>query len=154
YGGGAGNCIDDQVTCSDSSGNPITCPSETEASIAVQTTFTTSQTIVNPGYLTTPIGTNQWQNIFTGFSDPTVKGKTVGFSEFIAVDLGATNAQGTARFALLKPKLPRKYNQTQRIPIIFRLTSVVTGKAVTDAKAGLSVVMIADAKGNPTQTVM
>ena len=153
YGGGAGNCIDDQVTCSDSNGNPINCPSEPDPSIAVQTSFTTAQGIVNPGYLTTPIGQNQWQNIFTGFSDPTVKGKTVGFSEFIAVDLGATNPQGKAQFKLLRPKLPRNYSHDQPIPIVFQLISVVTGKPVTDAKAGLSVVMIADAKGNPTQTV-
>ena len=154
YGGGAGNCIDDQVTCSDNNGNPITCPAETQATIAVQTSFTTSQTIINPGYLTTPIGQNQWQDIFSGFSDPTVKGKTQGFSEFIAVDLGATNPQGAAHFHLIRPTLPRNYEHGELIPIIFRLTSVATGKPVNDAKAGLSVVMIADAKGNPTQTVI
>jgi YVTN family beta-propeller protein len=154
YGGGAGNCIDDQVTCSDNNGNPITCPAELDPTIEVQTSFTTSQTIINPGYLTTPIGQNQWQDIFSGFSDPTVKGKTQGFSEFIAVDLGATNPQGAAHFRLIRPTLPRNYEEGELIPIIFRLTSVATGKPVTDAKAGLSVVMIADAKGNPTQTVM
>jgi len=154
YGGGAGNCIDDQVTCSDNNGNPITCPAEPDPTIGVQTSFTTSQTIINPGYLTTPIGQNQWQDIFSGFSDPTVKGKTQGFSEFIAVDLGATNPQGAAHFHLIRPTLPRNYEHGQLIPIIFRLTSVVTGKPVTDAKAGLSVVMIADAKGHPTQTVI
>ena len=53
YGGGAGNCIDDQVTCSDNAGNPITCPAEPDPTIEVQTSFTTSQAIVNPGYLTT-----------------------------------------------------------------------------------------------------
>jgi hypothetical protein len=154
YGGGAGNCIDDQVTCSDNNGNPISCPAEPDPTIDVQTSFTTSQTIINPGYLTTPIGQNQWQDIFSGFSDPTVKGKTQGFSEFIAVDLGASNPQGAAHFALLRPKLPRNYGHGELIPIIFQLTSVATGKPVTDAKAGLSVVMIADAKGNPTQTVI
>jgi len=154
YGGGAGNCIDDQVTCSDNNGNQIPCPSEAQPTIAVQTSFTTSQAIVNPGYLTTPIGQNMWQDIFSGFSDPTVKGKTVGFSEFIAVDLGATNPQGAAHFKLLKPRLPKTYPQGELIPILFRLTSVATGKPVTDAQAGLSVVRIADAKGNPTYTVV
>ncbi len=154
YGGGAGNCIDDQVTCSDNNGNPISCPSEPHATIAVQTSFTSGQAITNPGYLTTPIGQNMWQNIFTGFSDITVKGKTQGFSEFIAVDLGATGSQGAAEFELLKPKLPRNYEYGVLIPIEFRLTSVATGKPVNHAKAGLSVVMIADAKGNPTQTVI
>jgi YVTN family beta-propeller protein/uncharacterized repeat protein (TIGR03803 family) len=154
YGGGAGNCIDDQVTCSDGNGNPIACPSEPQPTIAVQTSFTTSQAIVNPGYLTTPIGQNMWQNIFSGFSDPTVKGKTQGFSEFIAVDLGANGPQGAAHFELLKPRLPRKYEHGELIPIVFRLTSVANGKPVTHAKAGLSVVMVADAKGNPTQKVV
>jgi len=154
YGGGAGNCIDDEVTCSDNNGNPISCPSEPQPTIAVQTTFTTSQAIINPGYLTTPIGQNMWQNIFSGFSDPTAKGKTQGFSEFIAVDLGPFGPQGAAHFELVEPRLPRKYEHGGPIPIAFRLTSVATGKPVTDAKAGLSVVMIADAKGNPTQTVV
>ncbi len=154
YAGGAGNCIDDQITCSDNNGNPISCPSESQPTIAVQTSFTTGQAIVNPGYLTTPIGQNQWQDIFTGFSDPTVKGKTQGFSEFIAVDLGVTNPQGAAHFELLRPKFPRNYAHGDRIPIVFRLTSVANGKPVDHAKAGLSVVMVADAKGNPTQTVV
>jgi uncharacterized repeat protein (TIGR03803 family)/YVTN family beta-propeller protein len=154
YGGGAGNCIDDQVTCSDNNGNPISCPSEPQATIAVQTTFTTGQAIINPGYLTTPIGENMWQNIFSGFSDPTVRGKTQGFSEFIAVALGATDAQGGAHFELLRPRFPRDYPHGELIPIVFRLTSVANGKPVNHAKAGLSVVMVADAKGNPTQTVI
>ncbi|MGO9540968.1 MAG: choice-of-anchor tandem repeat GloVer-containing protein [Terriglobales bacterium] len=154
YGGGAGNCIDDQVTCTDDAGNPIPCPAEAQPTIELQTSFTTSQAIINPGYLTTPIGQNMWKNIFTGYADPTVKGKTQGFSEFIAVDLGATNRQGAAHFELLRPRLPRKYLQGGPIPIAFRLTSVVNGAPVTDAQAGLSVVMVADAKGNPTQTVV
>jgi len=154
YAGAAGNCIDDQVTCSDNNGNPISCPSEPQATIAVQTNFSSEQAITNPGYLTTPIGQNMWQNIFTGFSDITVKGKTQGFSEFIAVDLGATGSQGAARFELLKPKLPRNYEYGVLIPIEFKLKSVATGKPFTHAKAGLTVEMIADAKGNPTQKVI
>jgi hypothetical protein len=94
-----------------------------------------------------------WQNIFSGYSDPKVKGKTQGFSEFIAVDLGATNQQGAAHFEILTPRLPRKYQRGELIPIEFRLTSVADGKPVTDAEAGLSVVMVANVKG-PTQQVV
>ncbi|MGD0824090.1 MAG: putative Ig domain-containing protein, partial [Terriglobales bacterium] len=153
YGGGAGNCIDEQVACY-LNGSPVSCPSEGTPSIAVQTNFTTEQGITNPGYLTTPIGQNEWKDIFTGFSDITVKGKTQGFSEFIAVNLGATDPQGSANFELLKPKLPRNYEYGVLIPIEFKLTSVANGKPVNHAKAGLSVVMIADAKGNPTDVVI
>lgn len=62
--------------------------------------------------------------------------------------------QGAAHFKLLRPRLPRKYGHGELIPIVFRLTSVANGKPVTHAKAGLSVVMVADAKGNPTQKVV
>jgi len=156
YSGTGGNCIDYQVTCSDNSGNPITCPGEPQPTIAVQTSFTTAQTIVNPGYLTTPIGQNQWTNIFTGYADPTVKGRTVGFSEFVAVDLGATNPQGLAQFKLLHPVFPKKIGlgREHPTPVAIRLTSVATGKPITDARVGISVVMIADGKGNPTQQVV
>jgi YVTN family beta-propeller protein len=154
YSGTGGNCVDYQVTCSDNSGNQIACPGEPQPTIAVQTGFSTSQAIVNPGYLTTPIGQNQWQNIFTGFVDPTVKGRTKGFSEFVAVDLGTTNAQGLAQFKILHPVLPKNFLHGHEIPIAIRLTSVATGKPVTDAKVSMSVVMIADASGNPTQQVV
>src|SRR6202022_1302738 len=92
------NCVDYQVTCSTLSGSAVSCPSVSTPTISVKTSFDTLQQIINPGFLTAPIGTNQWENIFTAFFlqrvDPTVKGHTSGFSEFFAVDLGATNAQG------------------------------------------------------------
>jgi YVTN family beta-propeller protein len=154
YSGTGGNCVDFQVTCSDNSGNQIACPSEPQPTISVQTGFSTSQAIVNPGYLTTPIGQNQWQNIFAGYADPTVKGKTQGFSEFVAVDLGATNPQGLANFKILHPLFPKTYQRGRVIPIAIRLTSVANGSPVTDAKVNLSVVMIADGQGNPTQQVV
>ena len=157
YAGAGGNCVDDQVTCSNSpSGTPIiTCPSEAQPSIDVQTDFTTQQAIINPGYLTTPIGQNLWQNIFTGYSDPKIKGQTSGFSEFVAVDLGATNPQGLAQFEIIDPQLPRDivYGH-ENIPVVIRLTSVANGSAITDAQVSISVVMIADAHGNPTQQVV
>jgi YVTN family beta-propeller protein len=154
YQGAAGNCIDDKVTCSDNNGNPITCPSQPQPTIAVQTSFSTSQQIINPAYLTTPIGQNNWQNIFTGYANSSIRGKTQGFSEFIAIDLGATNEEGAAQFVLIRPSLPRKFRHPDVIPIEFRLTSVANHKPVTDAKAGLSVVRVADAKGNPTNNVV
>jgi len=154
YAGAGGNCIDDEVTCSDNNGNSISCPSETQPTIAVQTSFATSQQILNPGYLTTPIGQNAWQNIFSGYSDPTVKGKTKGFSEFVAVNLGVTNSQGVAKFFLLYPSLPRTFYGQKIIPIGFTLKSVVNKAPVTDAQASITVVQIADAKGNSTNNVV
>jgi YVTN family beta-propeller protein len=153
YAGAGGNCVDDQVTCSEN-GSPISCPSEAEPTIAVQTNFSTSQAITNPGYLTTPIGENEWQNIFTGFTDPAVRGKTAGFSEFVAVDLGATNSQGLAKLTILYPKFPKTFCDPQNIPIAIHLASVAKGTPITDAQASISVVMIADAQGNPTNRLV
>jgi YVTN family beta-propeller protein len=153
YAGTGGNCVDYQVTCSDDNGDPISCPSETQPTIAVETQFSTSGQIVNPGYLTTPIGENLWQNIFTGFSDPTVRGKTKGFSEFVAVSLGSTNPQGLANFKLLRPR-HAVFRSGQIVPVIFRLTSIANGSPVTDAHASIVVEQIADAKGNPVSVVV
>ena len=83
-----------------------------------------------------------------------MKGKTKGFSEFVAVALGATNAQGLAQFKILHPVFPRNFLHGHNIPVAFELTSVATGKPVNDAKASMSVVMITDANGNPTQQVV
>jgi YVTN family beta-propeller protein len=154
YSGTGGNCVDYEVTCSDNSGNPIACPSESQPTIAVQTSFSSSQAITNPGYLTTPIGLNQWQNIFTGFSDPTVKGKTSGFSEFVAVDLGATNPQGLAQLKILYPLFPITFARGRSLPVEISLTSVANGTPITDAEGSISVVMIQDANGNPAQQTM
>jgi YVTN family beta-propeller protein/probable HAF family extracellular repeat protein len=157
YSGAGGNCVDDQVTCSES-GSPITCPSEATPTIAVQTAFSTSQAITNPGYLTTPIGENEWQNIFTGFSDPIVKGRTAGFSEFVGVDLGTTNAQGAGVMTFLAPLLttdPRVFGAGAAIPVTFQLTSIANPtKPVTDAVASLTIVMVSNASGAPESTVV
>ena len=151
YGGTGGNCVDYEVTCSTSNGTAISCPSEAQPTIAVQTSFSTVQPIVNPGFLTTPIGQNAWQNIFTGLSDITVKGKTQGFSEFVAVDLGVSNPQGLAGFQVVRPLFPATYTHSQAFPVTIRLTSAANGTAITNAHASISVEMIADARGNPTQ---
>ncbi len=151
YSGSGGNCVDYRVTCSDTNGDPITCPSESAPTIAVQTAYSSSQAITNPGYLTTPIGLNDWTNIFTGFTDPITKGKTTGFSEFVAVDLGSTNAQGMAKFRILSPTLPNVFCSPSTIPLQIYLTSVANGSPVTDAQASVSALLIANAAGNPTQ---
>jgi len=156
YSGVNGNCVDYQVTCSSTSGGAISCPSTATPSIAVKTSFDTQQQIVNPGFLTTPIGTNDWSNIFYAFYlqriDPTVKGRTKGFSEFVAVDLGATNGQGAATLQFLwplRPTDPRGFPTGVVIPVSFMLTSVANpGKPVTDGTAQASVVAVSDVNGN------
>ncbi|MGB8471156.1 MAG: YncE family protein [Candidatus Sulfotelmatobacter sp.] len=157
YGGAGGNCVDDQVTCSES-GSPITCPSEPTPTISVETTFDTSQAIINPGYLTTPIGENDWTNIFVSYSDPRVKAKTTGFSEFVAVDLGTTNSQGAGNMTLLAPLRatdPRVFGAGAEIPVTFELTSIANPtKSVTDAIANLTIVMVSNASGTPESTVV
>jgi len=149
YSGNGGNCVDYLVTCTNTAGNPITCPGRAQPTIGVETDFSTSQAITNPGYLTTPIGENNWQNIFVSFADPKVKGKTKGFSEFIAVDLGATNPQGLAKFKIRYPATTKTIASGSTLPIAFRLSSAANGKPVTDAQASISVTQIADASGNP-----
>ena len=146
------------MTCSATGGGAISCPSVATPTITVKTSFDTTQQIIDPGFLTTPIGTNDWTNIFYSFSlqlvDPTVKGRTKGFSEFVAVDLGANNEQGAGTLELLWPLQQsdsRAFLTGLPIPVAFKLTSIAhPGEAVTDAKAGLSVVMVTDANGNAT----
>jgi len=153
YSGNGGNCVDNIVTCTNTSGSPITCPSEAQPTIGVETDFATSQAITNPGYLTTPIGKNNWKNIFDSFTDPKVKGKTKGFSEFVAVDLGATNSQGLAKFTILYPKKTLTRKAGLQLCISFKLTSLANGAPVTDAEAGMSATLIADANGNPVSQI-
>jgi YVTN family beta-propeller protein len=158
YSGAGGNCIDYQVSCSDSSGNAISCPSTSTPSIMVKTSFDTQQQIINPGFLTTPIGTNNWTNIFYAFYlqriDPTVQGRTRGFSEFVAVEVGASNDQGAATLQFqwpLRQTDSRIFPAGRTIPASFKLTSIADpGKPVTDAKAEGSVQMVSDLNGNPT----
>ena len=158
YSGAGGNCVDYKVTCSNTGGSKITCPSESTPTISVKTSYDTSQSITNPGFLTTPIGTNNWTNIFDSFFlqriDPTTKGRTSGFSEFVAVDLGATNSQGGGTLQFLAPLQSndeRIFPVGTSIPVSFKLTSLANpGVPVSDAIAGITVVMVSDASGNPT----
>ena len=158
YTGEGGNCIKYSVTCSNTNGGVITCPSTPTPSINVKTSYDTTQTTVNPGFLTAPIGSNQWQNIFTAYYaqriDPTTKGRTIGFSQFFTVDLGATNLQGEGTLQFLdplRPTDPRVFSLGKEIPVEFQLASIAKpGTLITDATASLSLVMVADANGNPT----
>jgi YVTN family beta-propeller protein/probable HAF family extracellular repeat protein len=156
YSGSGGNCVNYQVSCTDTNGNPITCPSLSTASIDVKTSYDTQQPIFNPGFLRLPTGSNQWQNIFTEFLaqrvDPTTKGKTKGFSDFVAVDLGASNTQGAGTLQIgapLRPTDPRVFKRGSEINVRFQLKSIANpGEYISDAQAGLSIVMIADAQGH------
>ncbi|MGA2813299.1 MAG: Ig-like domain-containing protein [Candidatus Acidiferrum sp.] len=162
YSGAGGNCVDYQITCASSGGGTISCPSVTTPTIEVKSSFDTQQSIVNPGFLTTPIGTNDWTNIFESFYlqriDPTMKGRTRSFSEFVAVDLGASNAQGAGTLRLLDPLTAtdeRMFPAGTTIPVEFTLTSVGNpASPVTDATAGISVVEISNGTGNPTANIV
>jgi len=159
YDGEAGYCEDYQVSCTDTNLNPTPCPSEPTPTISVKTSYDTQQSIINPGFLTTPTGMNDWTNIFTAFYlqriDPTTRGRTTGFSEFIAVDLGASSAQGAGAFQFLPPLQQndvRIFPVGTHIPVEFQLTSIAQpGKPVTDATAGITVTMV---NGNPTSSVV
>jgi hypothetical protein len=155
YLGEAGNCIDYQVTCSNAEQQPVACPSETTASIAVLTSFNSNQAIVNPGLFTAPIGTDSWTNILDAYYfmriDPTAHGHTKGFSQFVAVALGATDAQGLGKFSFnapLRKDDPRSFPAGIGIPVSFSLISAThPGEPVTDATAGLTVLMVLNGKG-------
>ena len=162
YSGAGGNCLDYEVTCSSANGGQISCPSEASPTISVKTSFDTQQAILNPGFLTTPIGENVWTNIFESFYlqriDPTMKGRTRGFSEFVAVDLGASNAQGAGSASFSEPLTSndeRIFPSGSIVPVQFHLTSIAhPGVIVTDAVAGLSVVQTSDSKGNSTANIV
>jgi hypothetical protein len=86
-----GNCIVYSVTCETAGGQPVTCPSETDPTIAICTQFYTSDPITahNADFLSAdPIGSNNWVSIFSSFTprpiDPIVSGKGTGFSDLVA----------------------------------------------------------------------
>jgi len=171
YEGENGYCEDYQVSCTDTNGNSIACPNATTPDVT--TSYSTQQTITDPGFLKTPIGVNDWTNIFTAYFlpriDATMKGRTSGFSEFVAVDLAGSNTTDAARFLGPLRAADSKISNAQDapqftflgplqndvrifpvgtlIPVEFQLTS--QGKPVTDATAGLTVTMLSGANGNP-----
>jgi hypothetical protein len=156
YLGGAAECIDYKVTCSyPLSQQPKPCPAGKTGYITVETSFNSNQSIVNPGFLTTPNGENYWSNILTAFYlmriDPTSRGHTKGFSEFVSVALGATDQQGLGDFSFdapLRSQDPRSFPPGVAIPINFSLTSAAhPGQPVTGAIAGLTVLMVTNGLG-------
>ena len=162
YNGESGNCIDYHVTCSNTAGQPIACPATSTSSISVQTSFDTGQSVTNPGFLTAPIGTDYWNNILDAFSlmriDPTAHGHTKGFSEFVVVSLGSTNAEGAGALTFNSPLLiqeQRSFPVGASVPVAFTLTSFAhAGQPVTDAVADISVLMVVDARGDPSLNVV
>ncbi len=152
----AGNCIDYKVTCS-----PSPCPPGKTGYITVETSFNSNQSIVNPGFLTTPIGENSWSNILTAFYltriDPTARGHTKGFSEFVAVSLGTTNPEGLGNFSFdapLRSQDPRSFPPGTAIPVNFSLTSAAhSGQPVTDAIASLTVLLTPSGISHPAESV-
>jgi sugar lactone lactonase YvrE len=162
YDGEDGYCEDYQVTCTNTAGQSITCPNQSTATINVKTSYDTHQPIFNPGFLTTPIGTNNWVNIFTAFYlqriDPTTGGRTTGFSEFFAVDLGVTNPEDSASLTFLPPlqqSNARIFPSGTLIPVAFQLNSIGRpSRPVVDATAAISLVQLTDASGKSVQNII
>jgi hypothetical protein len=82
----SGNCIVYSYTCQDQNGNQVTCPSETDPTIVIDTTFYTRDNVTptNADYLENDaIGDNNWMSIFTSYmnapKDGTTTGKSNGF---------------------------------------------------------------------------
>ena len=94
YDGTGGFGVLFRLTCQDALGSPVTCPEPT-GPYTVYTSWDAppGQTIVNPAFLKAeiaPIGSQQWENIFTSFyvtrTDGTAVGRTKGsFSDFVVV---------------------------------------------------------------------
>jgi len=146
YGGTGENCIIYQVSCSNLSNQSVSCPTTGSDNIAVLTSYDTQQVILNPGFLHAPTNTNQWTNIFTDFFlqriDPTTKGETVGFSDFVAVDLGPAASVGVGTFGGFLPPLRHSrrhaFNFGGVVPIRFQVISP-TGQFITNASVFISV---------------
>jgi hypothetical protein len=85
YDGTGGNCVVFRAICTDPSDNAC----QQFASLADSfTSYDTQQVIQDPGYVKASTGTNAWEDIFVSFeqtrTDPTTKGATLGFSDFVA----------------------------------------------------------------------
>jgi len=89
YAETGGNCIVYTVSC-----DPSPCPSSASNNINVSTVYDEISSQVNPGFLRRE--TSTWTNVFSEFDiarqDPTTKGETNGFSDWVAVDLGLAAA--------------------------------------------------------------
>ncbi len=143
YGGTGGNCIVYAVSCT-----PSPCPTSPDGlpDITILTSYDTTQQIVNPGFLEAPDSTNNWQNVFTDFFlqriDPTTKGGSSGFSDWVAVDLGVdpSTQAGTMGGFLppLGPKNSRVFTSGTTIPVKFQVKNAA-GQFIGNVKARLSV---------------
>jgi len=155
YTGELGNCIDYQVTCTNTARQAIKCPTTTSGYILFWSTYDTGQPIVNPGFLTTPIGANTWQNVLDSFyltqADPTAHGHTKGWSEFVSVAVGVTVSEGLGEFSFNAPLLaldPKSFAAGETIPVSFHLASDIhCANPINDASASVSVLMVANGLG-------
>jgi hypothetical protein len=121
FDGTGGYCEIFRLTCENiSSGSTVDCP-ENPNPYTVTINWNTLETITNPGFLKAPLGTNEWENILTFFSqkrldppDPTGSGRTgPRFSDFVFV----YNVTGTPPgIAILSPRAaPATYALNQRV---------------------------------------
>jgi Legume lectin domain len=75
-----GNCVVYSYMCQEN-GNQVTCPSEVDPTIVVNTTFDTMDNVTptNADYLENDaIGSNNWMSIFTSFQTHPIDGTTSG----------------------------------------------------------------------------
>jgi hypothetical protein len=92
--GTGGNCIVIQVLCYAANGAPI-LPCEIFAPsgslIGLMTTYQTQASQPNPGVIIADDGQNDWANITTGFTDPTINGGSKGLNtDTSIVNLGVS----------------------------------------------------------------
>ena len=141
YDTAGGNCVIFSISCTQPDGiTPAPCPPSPDGSydVFVSTSYDTSQSITNPGFLHAPTGTDNWENIFTSFSlfkvDPTTTGKTKNFSDFVAVDLGVPPGVTAGTFGgfgpPLAPQNPRVFSVGYTIPVKVTATSVSNPKVI------------------------
>ena len=120
FDGTGGYCEIFRLTCERiSDGSTVDCP-ENPNPYTVTINWNTLETITNPGLLKAPLGTNDWVNILTFFSqkrldppDPTGAGRTGGrFSDFVPV----YNVTGTPpTIAVLTPANDAVYALNQPV---------------------------------------
>lgn len=79
----SGTCVVYSYQCQDQQGNKITCPTETDPTIVITTSFDTTDNVTstNADYLENDaIGSNNWMSIFTGYMSAPIDGTTSGGS--------------------------------------------------------------------------
>jgi hypothetical protein len=79
----SGDCIVYTYSCQDQSGNQVNCPTESDPTIVINTTFYTTDNVTptNADYLENDfMGSNNWMSIFTGYQTAPIDGTTSGGS--------------------------------------------------------------------------